>query len=49
MDTGLLGPNNAKRSPDFAKGTPLMIDGTLYIRSRYSTVAAIDASTGDEL
>ena len=49
IDTGLYDPNNSKRPPDFSKGTPLMVDGKLYIRTRYSTVAAVDALLGDIL
>lgn len=31
------------------KGTPLMVDGKVFVRTRYSTVVAIDAETGEEL
>ena len=31
------------------KGTPLMVDGRLFVRTRFSTVVAIDAETGEQL
>lgn len=49
IDTGLFDPKNSKRPPDFSKATPLMIDGRLFVRTRYSTVSAIDAVTGDRI
>lgn len=49
IDTGLYDPKNSNRPPDFSKATPLMIDGRLFVRTRYSTVSAIDAATGDDI
>ena len=49
IDTGLFDPKNSKRPPDFSKATPLMIDGRLFVRTRYSTISAIDAATGDDI
>ena len=49
VDTGLYDPKNSKRPPDFSKATPLMIDGRLFVRTRYSTISAIDAVTGDNI
>ena len=49
IDTGVTERRNARRAPDMFKGTPLMVDGRLYVRTRYSTVEAIDAQTGDTL
>lgn len=36
-------------TPGGFKGTPLMVDGVLYVRTSLSLVAAIDARTGEEL
>jgi quinoprotein glucose dehydrogenase len=36
-------------SPGTFKGTPIMVDGVLYIRTSFSLVAAIDAATGEQL
>jgi quinoprotein glucose dehydrogenase len=39
----------ATLNPSTFKGTPIMVDGVLYIRTSLSLVAAVDAATGDEL
>ena len=36
-------------SPGFFEGTPLMIDGVLYVTTPYNSIAALDAETGKEL
>ena len=36
-------------TPGFFEGTPLMIDGVLYITTPYNSIAALDAETGKEL
>ena len=44
------GSENAGRiAPDSFKGTPLMVGGKLFLRTRYSEVVAIDSLTGDTL
>src|SRR2546430_8051242 len=35
-------------APGFFEGTPLMIDGVLYVTTPYNNVAAVDAETGTE-
>ena len=35
-------------APGFFEGTPLMIDGVLYVTTPYNNVAAVDAETGRE-
>lgn len=49
IDTGVTDRRNARRAPDMFKGTPLMVDGRLFLRTRYSTVEAIDAQSGETL
>ncbi len=49
VDTGVTDPRNARRAADMFKGSPLMVDGRVFIRTRYSTVAAINARTGEQL
>ena len=36
-------------TPGFFEGTPLMIDGVLYVTTPYNSIAALDAETGREL
>jgi quinoprotein glucose dehydrogenase len=36
-------------TPGFFEGTPLMIDGVLYVTTPYNSIAALDAETGKEL
>jgi quinoprotein glucose dehydrogenase len=36
-------------TPGFFEGTPLMIDGVLYVTTPYNNIAALDAETGKEL
>ena len=47
-DNPILAQNRDIRSQGF-KGTPLMVDGVLYVRTSLSIVAAIDAATGEQL
>lgn len=35
-------------NPGGFKGTPIMVDGVLYVRTSFSLVAAIDAATGEQ-
>lgn len=49
IDTGVTDRANARRAPDSFKGTPLMVDGRIFVRTRYSTVEAVDAQTGETL
>ncbi len=48
-DTGVRDARNAAKAPDMFKGTPLMVDGRLFIRTRYSAVEAVDAQSGETL
>jgi len=41
--------NDGRIAPDSFKGTPLMVQGKLFLRTRYSEVVAIDSLTGDTL
>ncbi|MDA1092413.1 MAG: pyrroloquinoline quinone-dependent dehydrogenase [Acidobacteria bacterium] len=47
-DNAVMAENREIRAGGF-KGTPVMVDGVLYIRTSLSIVAAIDASTGEQL
>ena len=49
LDPGVTNRRDASKAADMFKGSPLMVDGRLFIRTRYSTVAAIDALTGEPL
>ena len=37
------------QAPGYFEGTPLMIDGTLYVTTPYNNLAAVDAESGKEL
>ena len=44
-----LAAENSQLRPAAFKATPLMVDGVLYIRTSLSLVAAIDATSGEQL
>jgi quinoprotein glucose dehydrogenase len=45
----LVTAQNQRLAPGAFKGTPIMVDGVLYVRTSLSLVSAVDASTGEEL
>ena len=47
-DNAVLAQNRELSARGF-KGTPVMVDGVLYVRTSLSIVAAIDAATGEQL
>ncbi|MCY3885279.1 MAG: PQQ-binding-like beta-propeller repeat protein [Gammaproteobacteria bacterium] len=48
-DKGVRNERDAAKAPDMFKGTPLMVDGRLFMRTRYSAVEAVDAQSGETL
>jgi len=44
-----LTAENERLAPGPFKGTPIMVDGILYVRTSLSLVAAVDAATGQQL
>ena len=48
-DPGPRAEEGGIKTPDPFKGTPIMVDNTIYLRTRFSTIDAIDPTTGEQL
>lgn len=48
-DVGASSPRQRRSAPDLFKGSPIVAGGRMFVRTRYSAVAAINPSTGGTL
>ena len=48
-DVGASSPRRRRSAPDLFKGSPIVAGGRMFVRTRYSAVAAINPASGDTL